>query len=89
MSKVVFIEEPEVPNYMMRDLRQRRGLDEHDTSQDEEILQMSGADFFDEWLAWNGIIGYTAEILDVIFAAYGIDLTEYPFDEPIERLKEE
>lgn len=78
----------EVPYNIMEDLRQRRGLDECDTSEDKEILTMSGLEFFDEWLKWNGMIGWTSEILDVIYAAYGIDLTEYPFDEPIERTVE-
>lgn len=85
MSKMAFVEKPEVPDYIMRDLRQRRELDENDTSQDEEILQMSGFKFFDEWLKWNGFVGYTSDFLDVIYSAFGIDLTEYPFDEPIER----
>ena len=85
MSKPVFIEKPEVPNYIMRDLRQRRDLNEDDTSQDQEILKMPGFHLFDEWLKWNGFIGYTRDFLDVIYAAYGIDLTECPFDEPIER----
>lgn len=85
MSKTIYLEEPEVPEYIMKDLRQRRDLDENDTSQDEEILEMYGYTFFDEWLKWNGFIGYTSDLLDAIHAAYGIDLTEYPFDEPIER----
>ena len=89
MNDVVFIETPEVPDYIMEDLRQRRGVDEYDMSKDPEILKMSGFEFLDEWLKWNGIIGYTADILDVIYAAYGIDLTEYPFDEQIKRTKEE
>jgi hypothetical protein len=84
-NKMAFIEKPEVPNYIMKDLRQRRELDENDTSEDAEILAMSGFEFFDEWLKWNGFLGYTRDFLDVIYAAYGIDLTEYPFDEQIER----
>lgn len=84
-NKMAFIEKPEVPNYIMKDLRQRRELDEDDISHDAEILEMSGFEFFDEWLKWNGFIGYTSDFLDVIYSAYGIDLTEYPFDEQIER----
>ena len=85
MSKMVFIETPTVPNYIMRDLRQRRDLDEDDISQDEDILKMSGFTLFDEWLKWNGFIGYTSDFIDVIYAAYGVDLTEEPFDGRIER----
>ena len=85
MNETVYIEKPEVPNYIMKDLRQIRDLEEDDTSEDKEILGMSGFTFFDQWLKWNGFIGYTSDFLDVIYSAYGIDLTEYPFDEPIER----
>lgn len=85
MSKTAFIETPEVPKYIMKNLRQRIELDENDTSQDEEILGLSGFEFFDEWLKWNGILGYTRDIIDAIYFAYGIDLTEYPFYEEIER----
>lgn len=89
MSDMVFIETPEVSEYTMEELRQRRGLDECDTSEDTEILEMSGFEFLDEWLQWNGIIGYTEMIVETIYEAYGIDLTECPFDEPIKRIKEE
>ena len=51
--------------------------------------KMSGFEFFNKWLEWNGIIGWTGSILSVIQMAYGIDLTEYPFDEPIKRTLEE
>lgn len=84
-NKMAFLETPEVPNYIMKDLRQLRELDENDTSQDEEILAMSGFEFFDEWLKWNGFLGYTRDFIDVIYFAYGIDLTSYPFYDDIER----
>ena len=89
MDKVAFIENPEVDLLTMQDLRRRKGLEEYDTSADEKILKMSGFAFLNAYLEWNGIIGYTGEILDAIQMAYGIDLTEYPFDEPIERTLEE
>ena len=85
MNKVAYLEKPEVPEYIMKDLRQRRDLDENDKSQDEEILAMSGFEFFDEWLKWNGFLGYTRYFIDVIYCAYGIDLTSYPFYDEIER----
>lgn len=89
MSKMVFIETPEVPRHIMRDLRQMRELEEDDTSQDESILKMSGFAFFDQWLKWNGFIGYTSDFIEVIYSAFGIDLTEEPFDGRIERTFEE
>lgn len=74
-----------VPEYLMKIMRERRYLDEDDTSEDEEILEMSGLTFLHEWLEWEGIVGYTSELLGVIEIAYGIDLEEWPFDEPIKR----
>ena len=89
MSKMIFVDTPEVPNYIMRDLRQMRDLEEDDKSQDESILKMSGFAFFDQYLKWNGFIGYTSDFLDVIHAAFGVDLTEEPFNGHIERTHNE
>lgn len=75
----------EVPEHIMEIMRQRRYLDEYDESEDQEILEMSGVDFLHNWLEWEGIIGYTDDLLQVIEMAFGIDLQAYPFDETIER----
>lgn len=75
----------EVPEHIMEIMRQRRYLDEYDESEDEEILAMSGVDFLHNWLEWEGIIGYTNELLQVIEMAFGIDLESWPFDETIKR----
>lgn len=77
--------EVQVPEHIMEIMRQRRYLDEYDESEDEEILKMSGEEFLNEWLEWEGICGYTSELLSVIEMAYGIDLEVWPFDETIER----
>lgn len=74
-----------VPEHLMKIMRERKFIDEDDTSHDEEILAMSGLDFLNDWLEWEGICGYTAEMLRVIEIAYGIDLEEWPFDETINR----
>ena len=74
-----------VPDYIMENLRERRGLDCMDESQDEEILKMDGWEFLNEWLNWQGIIGYTSDIMEVVGLAFGINLNEYPFDEAPER----
>ena len=74
-----------VPDDIMENLRGRRDLDCMDESQDEEILKMDGWDFLNEWLNWQGIIGYTSDIIEVVGIAFGIDLTEYPFDKTPER----
>lgn len=79
----------EVPTWLMEKLRARIGDDEDDITNDKEILSMSGYSMLDEYLNWEGICGYTGEILEVIQYAFGIDLEEAPFDEPMERKKEE
>lgn len=75
----------EVPEHIMEIMRKRRYLDEYDESEDEEILKMSGTEFLEEWLRWEGIYGYTDAILEIIEIAFGIDLESSPFDETIER----
>ena len=74
-----------VPEYIMEILRQRRYLDEYDESEDEEILTMSGKEFMDELLGWEGLLGHTDYIIEIIEMAYGIDLESWPFDETIKR----
>lgn len=75
----------EVPEDIMEIMRRRRGLDEYDESEDQEILELSGIDFLDEWLGWEGIYGYTYKILEIIEMAFGVDLESWPFDETIKR----
>ena len=56
-------------DFIMRAVRQNIGLDEDDTSRDEEIMEMSGEEIVDRYLTWNGIIGYTYNIIDVVSQA--------------------
>lgn len=39
----------------------------------EEIKDMNSYELVDEWLIWNGIYGFTRDIINVVFAAYGMD----------------
>ena len=55
-----------IPEGVMRDLRENRGLKPNDTSQDQEINNYSTYDLLDKWLEWQGISGYTHHILGVI-----------------------
>ena len=89
MERMYSILDREVDISIMKDLRQRRGLEEDDTSEDQEILKMSGYEFFSEWLRWQGIYGYEDSILNAIKVAFGIDLMQYPFDKTIKRTVEE
>lgn len=63
------------PPYIMEVLRQMKGLDnETDTSKDEEINLMSMNEAFDEYLKWEGIIGYTETIQNLIKDIYHVEL---------------
>ena len=86
MNENIWIDEhPGVPQSVMKDMRQRLGYEENETDPDEEILNMSGYEFLDEYLNWNGFIGYAPMIVEAIYMAYGINLEDYPFDRDIKR----
>ena len=65
--------EPYPRNIIVR-LRQRKDLDEDDTSRDKELLALSPDEAFDEVLCWEGIQGYTETIKSWINDIYGIQL---------------
>ena len=69
-------EEQVIPSYIMENLRERRSLEYDDATEDDDILSMSGSEFLDELLNWEGIIGYTNIIMEYIEMAFGIDLNE-------------
>lgn len=77
---------PGVHDSVMKDMRQRLGYEENDTTPDEEILNMSGRDFLAEYLEWNGLIGFASFIIEAVYMAYGIDLENDPFDRDVERI---
>lgn len=64
------------PEYIMKILRQRRGLDENDTRLDEEFSLMIPPDVFEEVLEWDGLIGYFYTIKTWIEDIYGFDIDE-------------
>ena len=66
MEKTFTKHDTVVSEDIMEIMRQRRFLEEDDTSEDEDILSMSGYDFLFDWLEWEGIIGYIDEILKII-----------------------
>ena len=61
------------PEYIMKKVRQRIGLEPNDNSKDEEIVIMSPGEIIDAVLEWEGIIGYTEFIVDLVFDVYGFD----------------
>jgi len=66
---------PAHPEYIMQKVRQRLGLEEWDTSRDDEINDMSHDLLFDHVLEWEGIIGYGLSIHGWIRDIYGIELS--------------
>ena len=86
MQENIWIDDsPGVPQSVMKDMRQRLGHEANETDPDEEILNMSGYEFLNEYLNWNGLIGYADMIVEAIYMAYGINLEDYPFDRDIKR----
>lgn len=63
-------------NYYMRKLRESRGLDEYDTSQDAYIMGMSPGEMFDAFLTGEGIIHCTHSIIGAVNHFYGLQLEE-------------
>lgn len=64
-------------NYLMRSVRQSMGLDENDTSRDDAIMEMDSYELLDRFLEWEGIIGYTQKIVNIlkeIFPNLPVDL---------------
>jgi hypothetical protein len=64
-------------DYIMQDLRQRKGLDKNNSSHDESIMEMSRYEALNEVCDWNGLIGYGSTIKDWIESIYGINLDSW------------
>ncbi len=59
----------------MEALRQRRGLEPDNVSEDTDIMSMSKQDVFNEYCQWNGLLGgYGYSLLNVIEDIYDINL---------------
>ena len=64
------------PEHIMETLRQRIGLEEDDTSRDEELQMLTPQEALDECLEWEGIDGYTSWILNVIRDTFKVKLVK-------------
>lgn len=65
----------EYPEYILRYLRQRRGMKPDDTSRDDMFQSMKPRAVFGEALIWNGLLrGWDSQIIGWIKDIYGIDL---------------
>lgn len=62
---------------IMTYLRQRRGLDKYDISEDEEINKMDKSEAFEDVLSWNNLVGgWGNTIKEWVKDIYKIDLDE-------------
>lgn len=61
---------------IMTQLRQRRGLEKYDISEDEEINNMSKEKVFSDLFGWNGLRGWDYTIKNWIKEVYGIKLDD-------------
>ena len=59
---------------IMQTLRQKRGLEPNDTSQDAQIQDMGNDEAFKAVLEWEGIIGYDFKIRNWIKEIYDVEL---------------
>ena len=68
--------ETKYPEYIVKKLRKRRGLDENDTCEDNFINEYSQSEVFSEVLTWDGLIGWDYYIKEYVKDIYGLDLDE-------------
>lgn len=62
---------------VMEALRQRRGLEPSDASQDSDIMSMAKQDVFNEYCQWKGLLGgYGYSLLNVVENIYDINLQQ-------------
>jgi hypothetical protein len=64
------------PEYIMKKLRQREGLEEDDTSKDNELNQLSPSTAFSEVCDWEGLQGYASTIKGWIEDIYNINIDD-------------
>lgn len=62
--------------YILKMLRQRRNLEEDDTSKDEELNKMSPSTAFAEVCSWEGLNSYDHTIKGWIKDIYGFNIDE-------------
>lgn len=65
------------PEYILKYMRRRHGLEENDTHLDERIQNMSPSYVFSEILIWEGLLGgWDHQIKNWIKGIYGVDIEE-------------
>lgn len=51
-------------------------LSESDDFTYSELFDMTPRELIDTYLTWNGIVGFTSDIIDVVLGALGIEVPE-------------
>lgn len=64
------------PEHIMKYVRQNMGLEDNDTSMDDDINSMSKERVLDRVCNWNGLINYGSTIIGWIEDIYKLDLSE-------------
>jgi len=64
------------PEYIMKRLREREGLGENDTREDEYLNTLTPNETLKEMLEWEGLLGYAETIKGWIKDIYGVDLND-------------
>ena len=62
-----------MPEWIMTRIRQNLGLEPGDTSRDSEIESMSQDEAVEAVLNWEGIIGYTVFIINLVNETKDLD----------------
>lgn len=55
---------------VLQDIRQALGLAETDSSKDEEILDMPAKEQFRLYCQWNGLLGWSTRLENVVYALF-------------------
>lgn len=72
------------PEYILKYLRLRAGMDEGDTSLDAHFNNMKKDVVFEEVLRWQGIIGWGTQIRGWVEGIYGVNLSDNHYSSPPE-----
>ena len=43
---------------------------------EQEVMEMSNYELIDKWLTWEGIIGYTEDIISAVLDVHGVELND-------------
>lgn len=66
-------------HYIIKDIRQSLGLEADDRSRDKEIEGMTASEQFEHYCNWNGLIGWSDKLKDVVLDLF---IEEDPSGDP-------